>query len=214
MADKPQPQTRIKSVLEDPSAQAIARVYAEAFLSAAADTGIEEALEEFASFLDDVLAAYPEFESLLLSGIVSRDEKVAIIDRTIAPSGSEFFVNFLRVLARHDRLEILPLILSESRLRHEMLTGRKRVRVTSAQSLSDDRLATIRQQLDDALSFEPIVESAVDESLLGGLIIQIEDTVYDSSLRTRLKQLRGRMRERSLHEIQSGRNRFSSPEGD
>jgi F-type H+-transporting ATPase subunit delta len=118
------------------------------------------------------------------------------------------------VLARHDRLEILPLILSESRLRHEMLTGRKRVRVTSAQSLSDDRLATIRQQLDDALSFEPIVEPAVDESLLGGLIIQIEDTVYDSSLRTRLKQLRGRMRERSLHEIQSGRNRFSSPEGD
>jgi F-type H+-transporting ATPase subunit delta len=212
MADKPQ--TRIKSVLEDPSAQAIARVYAEAFLSAAADAGIEEALEEFASFLDDVLAAYPEFESLLLSGIVSRDEKVAIINRTIAPSGSEFFVNFLRVLARHDRLEILPLILSESRLRHEMLTGRKRVRVTSAQSLSDDRLATIRQQLDDALSFEPIVEPAVDESLLGGLIIQIEDTVYDSSLRTRLKQLRGRMRERSLHEIQSGRNRFSSPEGD
>jgi F-type H+-transporting ATPase subunit delta len=214
MADKPQPQTRIKSVLEDPSAQAIARVYAGAFLAAAADAGVEAALEEFASFLEDVLAAHPDFESLLLSGIVSRDEKVAVIDRTIAPSGSEFFVNFLRVLARHDRLDILPLVFSESQLRHEVLTGRKRVRVTSPQPLSEDLLATIRQQLNDALPFEPIVEPATDASLLGGLIIQIEDTVYDSSLRTRLKQLRGRMRERSLHEIQSGRDRFSSPEGD
>ena len=147
MADKPQPQTRIKSVLEDPSAQAIARVYARAFLAAAADAGVEEALEEFASFLDDVLAAFPEFESLLLSGIVSRDEKVAIIDRTIAPTGSKLFVNFLRVLARHDRLDILPLVFSESQLRHEVLTGRKRVRVTSPQPLSDDLLATISQHV-------------------------------------------------------------------
>ncbi|MCA9036130.1 MAG: F0F1 ATP synthase subunit delta, partial [Planctomycetaceae bacterium] len=47
----------------------------------------------------------------------------------------------------------------------------------------------------------------------GGLIIQVGDTVYDSSLRSRLQQLRGRLVEKALNEIQSGRDRFSHTEG-
>ena len=73
--------TRPPSVLEDPSAQAIARVYSEAFLNAAESVGVEDSLEEFASFLDDVLAKHPDFEAILLSGIIGRDEKVALIER-------------------------------------------------------------------------------------------------------------------------------------
>ena len=214
MADAEQLQTRVKSVLEDPSAHAIARVYANAFLDAAASVNVDESLEELASFLDDVLAAHPRFESLLLSGMVNRDQRVAIIDRVVAPHGSEFLTSFLRVLARHDRLELLPLILRESQSLHEARCGRKRVEVASAVPLSDEKLAAIAKQLSQAFSFEPIIETKTDPALLGGLVIRVDDTVYDSSLRNRMKQLRTRLRERSLHEIQSGRDRFSHPEGD
>ena len=100
-------------MLEDPSAQAVARTYAEAFLKAAGSVGVEASLEEFESFLDDVLAVNPEFASLLFSGILGRDEKISIINRAIAPHGSDIFVNFLRVLARHGRLELLSLIFKE-----------------------------------------------------------------------------------------------------
>ncbi|MGH7198996.1 MAG: ATP synthase F1 subunit delta [Planctomycetaceae bacterium] len=207
-------QTRIKSVLEDPSAQAVARVYAEAFLTAAESIGAENALEEFQSFLDDVLDRNPEFKSILLSGIVGRDEKVGIIDRAIAPHGSEFFVNFLRVLARHDRLGLLPLVLQQSRTRYEEHLGRRRVQVISAGPLSDDMRERIRRQLAESLPFEPILETHTDPSILGGIVIQVGDTVYDSSLRARMKQFRARLRQRSLHEIQSGRDRFSHHAGD
>jgi F-type H+-transporting ATPase subunit delta len=212
MADAPVP-TRIPTVLEDPSSQAVARVYADAFLKAAEGVGVPGALEEFASFLDDVLAKNPEFERLLTSGIVSRDEKVGIIDRVVKPLGSELFTNFLRVLARHERLGLLPIILRESAAKYEAAQGKGHVRVTSAKPLAEAELASIRQRLAASLPFDPIVDSHVDPSLLGGLVIQVGDTVHDSSLRTRLKQLRLRLRQRSLHEIQSGRDRFSSPEG-
>jgi F-type H+-transporting ATPase subunit delta len=49
---------------------------------------------------------------------------------------------------------------------------------------------------------------------LGGIVIRVGDTIYDSSLALRIKQLRERLRQRSLHEIQSGRDRFGHPEGD
>lgn len=213
MAELDTPQDRVTSVMEDPSSLAVARVYAEAFLNAAASVGVQDLLEEFASFLEDVLEKHPEFESILLSGILNRDQKIAVIDRVVKPFGSGMLTNFLRVLARHDRLDLLPQILNEAQLKFEISTGKQRVQLTSAVELSQETLNEIQQSLDQSLSFEPILETRVDSSLLGGVVIQIGDTVYDSSLSTRMKQLREQLRHRSIHEIQSGRDRFSDPEG-
>ena len=224
MADKTQIKTRIESVMEDPHTGAVARIYADAFLNAIPQLRDErgqddrgqhdEALEEFQSFVEDVLNKQPDFSRLLLSGTVSRDVKLALIDRVVAGRGSDLFTNFLRVLARHDRLSLLPLIQAQAGMEYEKRSGRKRVQVVSAQPLSDGALEKIRERLAALLPFQPILEPAVDPDLLGGLRIRVGDTVYDGSLRARLKQLRLRVRERSLHEIQSGRNRFSSSERD
>lgn len=208
------PATRIPSVLEDPSTRAVAKMYAEAFVDAAATVGVENVLEEFQSFLDDVLERNPDFATLLCSSLGNREDKLRLIDRVVAPFGSEIFTNFLRVLARKDRLNLLPLILAESFKRHEFLQGKQRVQVTSAMDLSDDQKERIRQMLNDKLPFEPIIEAKTDPTLIGGIVIRVADTIYDSSVKTRMKQLREKLRQRSLHEIQSGRDRFSHPEGD
>ncbi|REJ71100.1 MAG: ATP synthase F1 subunit delta [Planctomycetota bacterium] len=205
--------SRPAHVLEDPSAKAVARVYTQAFLNAAASVGVESALEELTSFVDDVLTPHPDFARLLTSEVTGRDEKLQFIDRVVAPHGSEFFTNFLRVLARHERLELLPLILSEAWLEYESRAGKRRVTIRSAVSLSESQLSEIQSRLDAALPFEPILIPEVDESLLGGLVIQVGDTVHDGSLKTRIKNLRHRLKEKYVHEIQSGRDRFSHPEG-
>jgi F-type H+-transporting ATPase subunit delta len=213
MAKNEELQTDVKSVLEDPSATAVARIYADAFLDACGDNA-DDALEEFGSFLVDVLAANPDFDRLLTSGIINRDDKIKLINNVVAPVGSELFTSFLRVLARHDRLELLPVILGESRFRHEERSGRRRVQVRSAVALSESVQNQLQQQLSQRFGFEAILETSDDPELIGGLVIQVGDTVYDASLKTRISQLRDRLRQRSLHEIQSGRDRFSHPEGD
>jgi F-type H+-transporting ATPase subunit delta len=201
--------------MEDPSVMQVARVYANAFLDAAKSTvGVAAALEEGKSFVDDVLAKNAEFERLLTAPMINRDDKLKLIERVVAGRGTDFFTNFLRVLARHDRLGILPAVLQAARIANERQSGRKRVSVKTAKPLSDESRRAIEERLRAALNIEPILEAETDSSLIGGLVIRVDDTVYDSSLRTRLKQLRSRLRERSLHEIQSGRNRFSHPEGD
>ena len=214
MADQQNAQTRPSHVLEDPSSLAVARVYAEAFVNAARGVGVDVALEELASLLDDVFAPNPEFEQLLLTSIASREEKLGIIERSIAPICSEFFANFLLVLARHDRLELLPLILDQSRRRHEQQSGRQRVQIRTSRPLTNEQHENVANSLAGSLPFQPILETSVDETLLGGLVIQIGDTVHDGSLKTRMNQLRDSLRKRTLHEIQSGRDRFSSPTGD
>lgn len=201
-------------VLEDPSAQAIARTYATAFLGASGGGAKgQEALEEFGSFVDDVLAKNPELRQVLQSGIVSRDEKLGVIDRIMSGRGSALFTNFLRVLARHDRLDLLALIRNEAQLQYEQSEGQERVVVKAAKPLTTAARDKVASQLKQKFGFTPIIQEEIDESLLGGIVIQVGDTVYDSSLRTRMKQLRESLRERALNEIQSGRDRFSNPEG-
>ncbi|HEV8002907.1 MAG TPA: ATP synthase F1 subunit delta [Planctomycetaceae bacterium] len=214
MADPSPQKSRVTSVMEDPSSLAVARTYADALLDAAGAAGGSDAvLEELGSFVDDVLGKLPDLRDILFSRVIGRDEKIRLIDQVIAPRATPIVTNFLRVLVRHDRLELVPLIMREARLRHETRSGKQRVQIKTALPLSDLAKEQLRKRLAESLPFDPILETQVDPSLIGGIVIRVADTVYDSSLATRVAQLRERIQQRSLHEIQSGRDRFSSAEG-
>ena len=203
---------RPKHVLEDPSARSIAMVYAVALLDAAGPAGVTEPLEEFSELLD-AIHGQPEFQSLLSSAMLNRDDKQGLVERALKPRCSEFLGHFLTVLARHERLELLDTIYHEATQEQERRSGRQRVLVRSAVALSPAQLDSIQGQLKSAMTSDPIVIPQVEPALLGGLIIQVQDTIFDGSVATRLTNLKQRLRERYVHEIQGGRNRFSSPEG-
>ena len=213
MPDLSEVKTRVRSVLEDPSAVAIARMYADAFLDAGPADQAQDSIEELKSFIEEVYAKFPDFATLLSSPNVNKDAKLGIIERVVANRTTPRVGNFLKVLARHERLDLLPTILDEVTRGHEIRTGHKRVEVQSAVPLSGDTLEALRQTLKGLVQAEPIIEQRVDPDLIGGLRVRVGDTIYDTSLRTRLKQLQSRLRERSFHEIQSGRDRFSHHEG-
>lgn len=206
--------SRSDSVLEDPGALAVATMYAQSYLTAAKDAGVASPESELNSLIDDILAKYPDFEQLLLSDSIGRDDKLAIVERVIAPQASPFFTNFLRVLINHGRLDMLSSIRTVLERLQEEAAGKKRIRVRSAKPLSDASRSKIAAHLKNTFGFEPVLQETVDASLLGGVVLQVGDTVYDSSLRSRLKQLKGRLVEKAFNEIQSGRDRFSHPEGD
>jgi len=200
----------VNSVLNDPSAMAVARVYADAYLDAVPVAEMSQAVEEFASFVNDGYVKSPEFAKVLDSAMVSRDDKLALLDRVTADRTSPLFANFLRVLARHDRLSLLPAILDQTQRRSEIRSGQRRVQVESAAPMSAPLIVQLKQTLASMLKIDPIIELTVNPELLGGLRVRVGDVIYDSSLRARLNQMQARLRERSSHEIQSGRDRFSS----
>jgi len=204
--------TKIVSVFEDPRAQSIAKVYAIAYLDAAA-ADVASAVEELTSFVVDVLGSQSEFDTLLRGTSISHDDKLKLIDRVVSGRATPLFANFLKVLARHDRLSLLPGIRNLVEVESERRAGRRRVSVTSAAALSGEAVESIRSALRASLACEPILETRVDSTLVGGLVVRVGDTVYDGSLKTQVKQLRARLRERCLNEIQRGRDRFSHPEG-
>jgi F-type H+-transporting ATPase subunit delta len=208
-----QQETRVSNATEDPGVQSIARVYAVAYLDAAGPAGINDAMAELASFVDDVLVQQPDFDRLLRGAGLARDEKLRLIERVVASRATPLFANFLKVLVKHGRVDLVPAIRRLGQLEIEKRSGRQRARVTSAVELSAETLASVQSSLGATQNCELILETRIDPSLLGGLVIRVGDTVYDGSMKTQIKQLRARLRERCLNEIQRGRDRFSHPEG-
>jgi len=211
-ADHARAATRIQP---DVGVEHIADIYAIALLGAAEDAGrTRQALDEFDVLVADVLPRHPKFDAILASNLVSPEEKTGIIDRVLGGVASPLFVNFLKVVARHGRLDCLRAIRRRTGELYDRQRGRIRVQLTTAAPLSSDQAGRVAANLRDALGGEPVVEQIADPELIGGAVLRIGDTVYDGSIANQLKVVRQQMIDRSVHEIQSRRNRFRDPAGD
>ena len=199
----------------DVSVESIASVYAQALLAAAAETGVALSglMEEFESFLEDLLNKQPHFETLLGSAMVRADEKIAMLERTLATQASPLFLNFLKVLARHGRLDILRTVHRQTRIAYDKQIGRVPVTVTTATELDAATREALLKNLTQLLHAEPLLYCIVDPETIGGMVIRVGDTIYDASILTQLKNVRQQMIDRSAHEIQSRRDRFRNTEG-
>jgi len=197
----------------DVGAAHVAHVYAEGLLGATEGAGQSEAvLEEFDQLIE-ALALYPKFADVLASGLISHEEKAAMLDRVVAGRVSPLLLNFLKVLSKHGRLDCLRAIHRQARQQYEQLRRRVRVEVTSATPLDAPTLRRLTDTLRGLVGGEPVFEATVQPALLGGLVVRVGDTVYDASVATQLENVRKQIVHRSAHEIQSRRDRFRYPAG-
>ncbi len=188
----------------------LTRNYAEALLNAGGDEA-EAVVEELEAIGSDVLRAQPRFAAILAAPSISAAEKDRIVVDTFEGRALPTVVRFLRVLNRHGRLGLLAGVTGQARATLDRRNNRKPVTVRSAVPLDEGQQAALRDRLASMIHASPVITLVVDPSLIGGLVVQIGDEVYDASVRTRLEAIRGRLIERKTHEIQSRRDHFSHP---
>ena len=190
----------------------VGAVFAAALLGAG--QGQADALvAELDTFIDEVIVKQPQFESLLGSGMIPPEEKVAIVDRVLKGRLSPTLLNFLKVLVEHGRGDVLR---SVQRAAHTLLDERHRrvrVRVTTATAIDEAAAGKIVEAIRRATGSEPVLERVVDTQVIGGAVFRIGDTIYDGSIATQLERMRTQLLNRSVHEIQSRRDRFGNSEG-
>jgi F-type H+-transporting ATPase subunit delta len=195
----------------DVGARRVARVYAEAlFDEASARNQAREILDELDALLNEVVRPNPETEAFFTSAAIGRERKAEVLRSALAGRVGELVLNFILVLNNHYRLDLLGVAVALYRELLEQHSGQMRVQVRSAVPLDHDHQERLRGELRQGFSREPILEMQVDPDLLGGLVVQVGDWLYDASVRTRLETMRNQLIERSSYEIQSGRDRFRS----
>ncbi len=192
----------------------IANVYAEALLGAAEEAGqVDAVLEELDSLVADVLDPHPELERVLASGVISYDERSGILDRVLGAQASPLVMSFLKVVSRHGRMDCLRVIRAQAHAIHRQKLGEVAVQVTTAAPLEQAAAQRLREALQPLLGGTPVLHERVDPAVIGGVVVRVGDTIYDASVARQLETMRQQMIDRSVHEIQSRRDRFRHPAG-
>jgi F-type H+-transporting ATPase subunit delta len=195
----------------DVTQEQIARVYAQAFLGAAAKSGKSGSLvDELVSVVTDVLDPHPQLEQMLQSSLISHEDKSALLDRVLARRASAEVLNFLKVLSKHGRLGLLRSTAREAKKLHAKAAGLADVEVRVATPLDGSLRSSIENQLRVMLQSEPVLSVVVDPALIAGIVIRVGDRVYDGSVATQLERTRQAMIERATENIDTHPEQFVS----
>lgn len=163
----------------------LARPYARAAFAIAKESGALPAWSDALAFAARV-AADPQVAALLGNPKLTQADAATLL---AADGAGEAFGNFLGLLFDNRRLALLPEIsVMYDALRFEAERVVK-AKVTSAAALPAAELETIKAALRKRFGREVEVESAIDEALIGGAVIDAGDVVIDGSLRGKLGRL-------------------------
>ena len=163
----------------------LARPYARAAFSLAREQGKFADWSNALGFAARV-AADPQIASLLGNPRLTQADAVTLL---AADGADEAFGRFLALLADNRRLALLPEIAGLYEDQRNEAERVVRAKVTSATPLPAAELETIKAALKQRFGREVEVDTAVDESLIGGAVIDAGDVVIDGSLKGKLGRL-------------------------
>ena len=172
-------------------AGAVAKRYAKALADAAADAGALEAvgveLDTFATLWHEQAAMARFFVN---PGILLRDKAQALKNLSRKMRLSPLLARFLDLLLSRERMQALPAV---AHIYGELMNkrlGRVQATATTAVPLAPKLAERLRRRMDEVLEESVLLETQVDPAILGGVVVQVDSTVYDGSLRTQLRHLR------------------------
>jgi F-type H+-transporting ATPase subunit delta len=154
----------------------------------------EDRLDAIATDLQQVrrlLAESADLRRLFSSPVVSREDQGRAIAALAGRAGLDDLTRrFLGVLARNRRLAAVPVVIDTFLAQLAAARGETTAEVASARQLTDAQAEDLRVALRNALGGDVVLTQRVEPALLGGLVVKVGSRMVDSSLRTKLQQLR------------------------
>ena len=169
--------------------------YANAVFELAQEEKAVDAVERDFITLRSLLEKNPDLSRQDKTPDISRENQAramkAVLDRMGA---AKLTVQFVLTLTAKGRLFALSDVLRSFDRLLARLRGEVQAQVISARALSDAETIELKAVLKSKLGRDPRLETKVDPTLLGGLVVKVGSRMIDSSLRTKLNGIRIAMR--------------------
>jgi F-type H+-transporting ATPase subunit delta len=170
--------------------ETIARRYSAALFALAKEgASVDSTVAELDAFVS-ALGSDASLSEFFESPVIDRAEKMALLERGFAGRLGELTFNFLILLVRKRRENLLVTI---ARQMHELLdfdTGRTVAQIATPSPLPPDELAALARRLSKVYKRPIVPQAKVDGGLLGGAVIQMGDTYIDASVAGKLEEVR------------------------
>lgn len=176
-----------------------AKVYGEALFSAAKGRGEVASVREDSNQLLEAFKQVPKFRTLLEAPHIPSENKAAMVERTLGSRSSALLKNFVLLLLRKNRVDVLTEALAQFRRLADRDQGISQGTLTSAAALDGGQRTRLQSALEKQTGLKLTIDYKVDPALVGGIVFESGDLMIDNSLRTRLHRLGEKLMAARVH---------------
>lgn len=180
------------------------RLYAEAILNLADESGQAEVVLEELRQLVEILDGNPKVDHFFSSPMVDEGGRARVIEEMFKGRSSDLLLDSLLVINRKGRLDRLRAIAEAYRLAYRDRRGLVDVHVRSAVPLTDALRARLAEAITASIGKRPTLIERVDPALLGGMVVEVAGRKIDASVAARLQGLSQALLARASQEIHRG----------
>lgn len=173
-------------------AKLVSKTYGEALYEVAMESGVDRAvgLMEEIRCVSEILTANPQFDGLMKHPGVPKQDKLKVVEDVFKGRVSDELAGLLEVVVAKERYGELQAVFAyfTERVKEQLKIGT--AYVTTAVELNADQQKAVEKKLLETSGYEKMeLFYEVDASIIGGMIIRINERVVDSSVRTKLNGL-------------------------
>jgi F-type H+-transporting ATPase subunit delta len=173
------------------SIETISRRYATALADVVIKSGDIANVKTELKTWEQMIASNVDLWSAFSNPSISHASKEKVLEGLLAKAKpTRTTANFLRILLRNSRLTDLGAINERFEAVLEERGGRIAAEVSSARELGEAEKRELKANLERLTGKTATMNFTVDPDLIGGVITRVGSTIYDSSVRTQLENLR------------------------
>ncbi|MBD1164551.1 ATP synthase F1 subunit delta [Pelagibacterales bacterium SAG-MED13] len=168
--------------------------YSLALYELASENNVLSQVEDQSSSILNLISSSKDFSNLIKDPTSNQDDLLKVIDGISDNNKFESLLkNFLSFLVTKRRFFYVEQILKSFIETCSKKRGELKAELKSAKELSSDEISKITDELTKNFSSKIKLNYKHDESLIGGLIVQVGSTMVDTSIKNKLQQIENRM---------------------
>jgi F-type H+-transporting ATPase subunit delta len=176
---------------EEPIVAGVAARYAAALFDLAVEQNSVSEVEQDLAKFQQLCDMSPDLVRLVRSPVIATDDQVRALGTVLTKAGvGKLTQNFFALVARNRRLFGVLDMARAFRALAAKSRGEVTAHVASAQALTDAQAQALKEVLKQTVGKDVTLETKVDPSLIGGLMVKLGSRMVDSTLKTKLSNLR------------------------
>ena len=171
----------------------ISKRYAKALFEFSKEQDTLDQIKDDMEYLFQLCDQSIDFEKMLNSPVIKVSKKMEIMRIIMANEVSKTTMRFLEIITKGRREMIIPSLSEHFLNLYNEFIGLKKVKLYSASILSESVKNKITNLLESQTAKKILLEETVQEELIGGFILRLDDLQFDASIKTKLAKLRNEL---------------------
>lgn len=164
--------------------------YAKAIINLAKDQKNTAEVNDDMLLIAQTISENEDLKTFLNNPVLKADVKLKVLNSLFSTKVNTITQGVIKILVTNKRLMLLPFVVKQYTLLFDKLQGVEVAKVTTAIAITDDLKSKVLTKVKELTNKDVTIENIVDESIIGGFILQVGDKQFDASIKGKLNNLR------------------------